>query len=228
MLPWVLLDTAETPGGGTLRLLRRGTEFSIRLADGAVLMSSRLSGSEEALATLSWAVIKDRKAPRVMVGGLGMGFTLRAVQAIAGPDARLTVAELSDALVGWAKGPMAAVFDGCLDDPRVALRLGDVTALIAEAPNAWDAILLDVDNGPDGLTIPSNEALYSEGGLMAARRALAPGGVLSIWSAAPPEPRFTKRLRQCGFDAEAVAVRAGRSKRGARHTVWIAIAPGGG
>jgi spermidine synthase len=227
MLPWIHLDTADTPGGGVLRLLRRGDEFSIRLANGAVLMSSRLSGSEEALATLSWARIKDRPAPRVMIGGLGMGFTLRAVQAVAGPDAALTVAELSDALVGWAKGPMAQVFDGCLDDPRTAIRLGDVAALIAEAPGAWDAILLDVDNGPDGLTIPSNEALYSEAGLMAARRALAPGGVLAVWSAAPPEPWFTKRLRQCGFDAEAVPVRAGRSKRGARHTVWVAVAPGG-
>lgn len=227
MLPWIHLDTVDTPGGGVLRLLRRGDEFSIRLADAAVLMSSRLSGSEEALATLSWDPIAGRPAPRVLIGGLGMGFTLRAVQAIAGPDARLTVAELVPELVGWARGPMSPIFGDSLSDPRLTIRTGDVAAVMAEAPGAWDAILLDVDNGPDGLTIPANEALYAEAGLMAARRALAPGGVLAVWSAAPPEPRFTKRLRQCGFDAEAIPVRAGRSKRGARHTVWVAVAPGG-
>lgn len=221
MLPWIPLAAAAAPGGGALRLLRRGDEFSIRLDAGGELMNSRLSGSEEALATLAWAKIADRPGARVLIGGLGMGFTLRAMQACAGPHARLTVAELSPDLADWARGPMAEVFAGCLDDPRVRLRIGDVAEAIAAAPGVWDAILLDVDNGPDGLTRPANDALYGAAGLRAARRALTPGGVLSVWSAAP-DARFTKRLRAAGLDTEAVSVRAGRTGRGARHTIWLA------
>lgn len=222
MIPWIQLDAAEAPGGGRLRLMRRGAEFSIRL-DGTELMGSRLSGSEEALATLALARLA-RPAPRILIGGLGMGFTLRAAQAAADPGARLVVAEIVPELIGWARGPMAGIFGDSLSDPRLEIRTGDVADAIREAPAAWDAILLDVDNGPDGLTRGANDALYGAGGLRAAHRALAPGGVLAVWSAAP-DAGFTARLARSGFAAEAVSVRAGRTGRGARHTVWLATRP---
>lgn len=221
MVPWIHLATAAAPGGGMLRLLRRGDEFSIRL-DGSELMSSRLSGSEEALATLAYQRICGRPAPRILIGGLGMGFTLRAAQAVAGPDASLTVAELVPELVGWARGPMAGIFGDSLSDPRLELRIADVGDVIREAPSAYDAILLDVDNGPDGLTRPANDALYGEAGLGEARRALRPSGVLAVWSA-EPDSGFTRRLHRCGLDPEVRQVRAHRGKRGARHTIWIAV-----
>lgn len=222
MLPWIHLATASTPEGDTLRLLRRGDEFSIRLEDGNELMNSRLGGSEEALATLALDLLASRPAPRVLIGGLGMGFTLRAAQSVAPPDARLIVSEIVPELVEWAEEHMAAVFGDCLEDPRVEVKTGDVRTAISEAAGAFDAILLDVDNGPDGLTRGDNDALYGEAGLLAARRALTPGGVLAVWSAAP-DPAFTKRLTRCGFDADVHTVRAGRTKRGSRHTIWTAV-----
>jgi spermidine synthase len=225
MLPWIHLATATAPGGDTLRLLRRGDEFSIRLASGNELMNSRLGGSEEALATLALDRVADRPAPRVLIGGLGMGFTLRAAQAAAPPDARLIVAEIVPELLGWAGQHMAAVFDACLSDPRVEVKTCDVGALIGEAAGAFDAILLDVDNGPDGLTRADNDVLYREEGLRTSRRALAPGGVLAVWSAAPDQG-FSKRLLRGGFDVSTHKVRAGRAKGGSRHTIWIAVRPG--
>ncbi|MBY4891251.1 spermidine synthase [Rhodobacteraceae bacterium N5(2021)] len=223
MQPWIHLATAKTPQGGDLRLLRRGTEYSIRLEGGNELMNSRLSGSEEALATLSFEHLTDRAAPRVLIGGLGMGFTLRAAQEVAPPTAQITVAEIVPELVSWAQGPMAPVFGECLADPRVSVETQDVAVLIRAARGAYDAILLDVDNGPDGLTRAGNDGLYAVEGLNAARRALANGGILAIWSA-HPDTAFTKRLSQCGFDAQVHAVRASRAKRGSRHTIWIARA----
>jgi spermidine synthase len=226
MLPWIPLATATAPQGGTLRLLRRGEEFSIRLGDGNELMNSRLGGSEEALATLSLDRLAGRPAPRVLIGGLGMGFTLRAAQSVAPPDARLIVSEIVPDLVDWASLHMAPVFGGCLSDPRVEVKTGDVGVAIRGATAEFDAILLDVDNGPDGLTRADNDALYGEAGLAAARRALTPGGVLSVWSASPDQ-RFPKRLSRCGFDVTEKTVRAGRTKRGSRHTTWIAVRAGG-
>lgn len=222
MQPWIHLATATTPEGDTLRLLRRGEEFSIRLEGGNELMNSRLGGSEEALATLALDLLAARPAPRVLIGGLGMGFTLRAAQSVAPPDARLVVSEIVPELVGWAGQHMAAVFGDCLDDPRVEVRTGDVRAAIGEAAGAFDAILLDVDNGPDGLTRGDNDALYGEAGLHSARRALTPCGVLAVWSAAP-DRAFPQRLSRCGFDATTHTVRAGRTRRGARHTIWTAV-----
>ena len=227
MLPWIHLATAAAPQGGTLRLLRRGDEFSIRLDDGNELMSSRLSGSEEALATLAFEHLAARPAPRVLIGGLGMGFTLRAAQAVAPPDARLIVSEIVPELVDWASDHMQAVFEECLSDPRVEIRLGDVGAEIRGAKAAFDAILLDVDNGPDGLTRDDNDALYGGAGLRSAHRALGAGGVLAVWSAAP-DRGFSKRLGAAGFDATAHSVRAGRTRRGARHTIWTATRPEAG
>ena len=221
MLPWIQLATATAPDGETLRLMRRGDEFSIRLEGGNELMNSRLGGSEEALATLALDRLAGRPAPRLLIGGLGMGFTLRAAQAAAPPEARFIVCEIVSELVGWAGQHMTAVFGDCLSDPRVTVKTADVGAVIREAPASFDAILLDVDNGPDGLTRPGNDALYREDGLRAAHRALAPGGVLAVWSAAN-DSSFSKRLSRCGFEVSTRTVRAGAAKRGGRHTIWIA------
>jgi spermidine synthase len=219
MIPWVHLDSATTPDGQTVRLKQRGAEFSIMLGANE-LMNSRLSGSEEALARLSIAKIAGVPSPHVLIGGLGMGFTLRAALAELGPSAKVTVAELIPAVVTWARGPMDAVFGGCLDDPRVSIRETDVTAPIQAAKAVYDAILLDVDNGPEGLTVDTNDGLYDAAGLARIRAALRPGGVLAVWSSGP-DAGFTRRLRQAGFAVEEVNVRA-HGKRGARHVIWLA------
>ncbi|MER8635245.1 hypothetical protein [Mesorhizobium sp. M0664] len=220
MIPWVQLDSAKTPDGGReLRLKRRGGEFSIMLGANE-LMNSRLSGSEEALAKLSCQRIAGRRTPNILIGGLGMGFTLRAALAELGDDAQVTVAELVPAVVAWARGLMAEVFDGCLDDRRVGIREADVGQLIRSQASAWDAILLDVDNGPEGIVYKANDALYGAAGLISARAALKPGGVLAVWSQGP-DAGFTRRLKQAGFTVEEVKVRA-HGKRGARHIVWLA------
>ena len=224
MLPWIELDRAPVPGDANeLRLKRRGSEFSIMLGSNE-LMNSRLSGSEEALATLSWEKIEGRAKPSVLIGGLGMGFTLRAALAVLPPDAAVVVAELVPAVVEWARGPMAEVFKGCLDDVRVRIHVGDVGSLIRKSRNGFDAILLDVDNGPDGLTRTANDSLYDHAGLRASHEALRPGGVLAVWSSGP-DPRFTRRLKETGFSAEAREVRASTRRSGARHVIWLATKP---
>lgn len=223
MQPWIHLASAIAPEGDRLRLSRRGGEFSIRLEGGNELMNSRLGGSEEALATLSFKALPQVAAPRVLIGGLGMGFTLRAAQAVAASQAELVVAEIVPELVSWATEHMAPVFGDCLDDPRVRVEIGDVAKMIRSAQGRFDAIMLDVDNGPDGLTRADNDGLYSVAGLNAARRALSYEGVLAIWSA-HPDPAFTRRLEHCGFKATVHSVRASRAKRGSRHTIWIAKA----
>lgn len=225
MLPWIPIDTADIPGSeGQLRLMKRGSEFTIKLGQNE-LMSSRLFGSEEALATLSCFRIKSLPAPRILIGGLGMGFTLRAALAVTGPAARITVVELVPAIIAWARGPMAELHAGSLEDPRVEIRQADVTQVIAGGRAAYDAILLDVDNGPEGLTRESNNALYDLNGLRTAFEALSPGGVLAVWSSGP-EPKFTARLRKTGFQAEEIAIRATGTRGGARHMIWIATRPG--
>jgi len=221
VIPWELLDTAAIPGGeGELRLMRRGTEFSIKLGANE-LMNSRLSGSEEALATLVAERINSHAAPRILIGGLGMGFTLRAALASFGPDASIAVGELVPAVIKWAQGPMADVFGGSLTDPRVRILEGDIGGLIRSSRAAYDAILLDVDNGPDGLTRSANDALYGLPGLSAAYAALHDGGVLAVWSA-KPDTRFTQRLRKAGFQVGEVKARASRSGGGAKHIIWLA------
>lgn len=222
MSPWSTLDTAPIPGGGELCLMQRGREFSIMLGD-VELMYSRVTGSEEALATLSCVRIRGRQRPDLLIGGLGMGFTLRAALAELGPDARILVAELVPAVVRWARGPMAAVFGTCLSDPRVTIQEVDVAVLIRSKTSAYDAILLDVDNGPEGLTREDNERLYDVKGLSAARRALRPGGVLAIWSSGPDKD-FSERLRKTGLEIDEVGVRA-KGAHGGRHVVWIATKP---
>ncbi|KGF68779.1 spermidine synthase [Hoeflea sp. BAL378] len=224
MIPWVRLDAVQLDDGPELKLMQRGSEFSIMLGANE-LMNSRLSGSEEALATLAAQRLAGRAGLRLLIGGLGMGFTLRAALAVLDSDARVTVAELVPEVIAWARGPMAPVFGGCLDDSRVSLIEGDVGEPIRARAGAWDAILLDVDNGPEGLTRTGNDALYSAEGLAAAFRALAPGGVFSVWSSAP-DPAFTRRLRQAGFSVTEVPTRASTKKRGARHMIWLAVRPG--
>ncbi|MCJ2043136.1 spermidine synthase [Methylobacterium sp. J-078] len=223
MIPWAVLDTAPVPGGSDpLRLLQRGTEFSIQLGHNE-LMNSRLSGSEEALATLTAGRLGSRRNPCWLIGGYGMGFTLRAALDAQPAEARIVLAELVPAVLDWGRGPLAAVSDAALSDPRVAARVADVADVIRAGRGTYDAILLDVDNGPDGLTRSANDRLYDAAGLAAARAALRPGGVLAVWSA-HPDPAFTQRLARGGFQVEAVGVRAGRS-RGARHTIWLAERP---
>lgn len=221
MIRWIHLDTAQIPGGGELRLMQRGTEFSI-MSGSIELMNNRLSGSEQALAALSCARIRGRPRPRMLIGGLGMGFTLRAALADLPADAEVVVAELLPAVVAWARGPMAHIFDGSLEDPRVVVREADVAEVIGAAPRAaYDAILLDVDNGPGGLNREANDRIYAAEGLIAAREALRPGGVLAVWSAAP-DSAFVEGLRRSGYAVEEKRVRASTTGRGARHVIWLA------
>jgi len=222
VIPWSLIDRAQIPGGaGELRLMRRGREFSIRLG-ASELMNSRLSGSEQALATLSVERIQSRPGPLVLIGGLGMGFTLRAALAVLDRKARVVVAELVPAVVAWARGPMAELYGASLTDPRVQIEEGDVGRLIRAGPSRYDAILLDVDNGPEGLTRDANDGLYTKAGLSAARAALKPGGVLAVWSSSGPDEAFKHRLRQARFSVDVIKVRARGGRGGARHLVWIA------
>jgi spermidine synthase len=221
VIPWSLIDTAQVPGGdGELRLMRRGAEFSIMLGQNQ-LMNSRLSGSEQALATIACDRIKSLERPHLLIGGLGLGFTLRAALAVLGTRAQVVVAELIPAVLKWARGPMAEIFGDSLTDPRVSLREADVAELIRSRPLAYDAILLDVDNGPDALARDANNALYDRSGLRAAYAALRPGGVLAVWSSGP-DLKFTKWLREVGFDVEEIKVRANGSRGGARQVIWIA------
>lgn len=223
MIAWSHLDSAQVlGGGGELRLMRRGEEFSI-MAGAIELMNSRTSGSEEALAKLALARLGQREGTRILIGGLGMGFTLRAALSELGADAKVSVSELVPAVVAWARGPMAGVFANCLADPRVVIYEADVARLIAAAGPTYDVILLDVDNGPDGLTRPGNDRLYSVRGLVTTRRAMARGGVLAVWSSGPDEG-FTRRLEHAGFKVEETRVRA-HKKRGSRHTIWLAVNP---
>ena len=220
MIPRELIGTASVPGGQDLQLFRRGDDFMIVL-DRNELMSSRMSGSEEALAVMTCARLDMARAPHLLIGGYGMGFTLRAALAGLPPEARVTLVELVPEIIAWARGPMAAMTAGCLDDPRVRLISGDVAAAIGAAQRAYDAILLDVDNGPDGLVRAANDQIYSIRGLALAKAALKPGGVLAIWSAGPDEG-FTRRLKHAGFKVEEVSVRARSNGKGPKHVIWFA------
>lgn len=218
-----LIGTAAVPGGVELRLYRRGGDFMIVL-DRNELMSTRMNGSEIALAELTCDRLKGQGSPHLLIGGYGMGFTLRAALARLDAKAQITVAELVPEILAWARGPMAELAAGCLDDPRVRVIEDDVAALIEAGTAGYDAILLDVDNGPDGLTRIENDRLYSARGLAAARTALRPGGVLAIWSAAP-DNAFARRLSQAGFVVEEVTVRARTNGKGPRHIIWFAMKP---
>ena len=192
-----LVDTAFVPDGSRLRLIRNGTDFAILLDDNE-LMSTDLSASEGVLASAVCAELGSRDPVHMLIGGYGMGYTLRSALRVLGSTAEVTVAEIVPKIVAWAKGPMARITDGCLDDPRVQLVQQDVALLIASAEQGYDCILLDVDNGPEGLTRRANDWLYSREGVAAARSALKEGGILGIWSATHDD-RFAGALARSGF-----------------------------
>ena len=225
MQSWTLIESASVPGNTEeLRLLRRGTEFAINLGRN-LLMGSRLRDSEKALARLGCAALSGRRSGgRVLIGGLGMGFTLRAALDVLDPTASVEVAELVSAVIDWVRGPLAHLSQDALADPRVRVVQADVASPIEAAHGGYDAILLDVDNGPAGLTRDSNQALYGAAGLRAARRALAPGGILAVWSAFP-DRAFGERLAGAGFAVAEHIVRAHGTK-GTRHLVWVATRSG--
>ncbi len=221
MIPWELLDSTPVPGGTeTLRLYRRDDEFSIRV-DGCELMNSRVHGSETALAELSCARIVNNPSPKILIGGLGMGYTAAAALDKLGTQAQVVVAELVPAVVRWNRGRLASLAGFPLEDSRVSVQEIDVAQILKEEKHTYDAIILDVDNGPDGLTRADNNWLYTRSGLSAAYAALKFSGILSVWSASP-DPAFSKLLRQVGFKVEEVTVRARGRKGGSRHMIWLA------
>jgi len=221
MIPWQLLDRAQVPGENKdLRLYQRGGEFSIRL-DGSELMNSRVHGSEDAMAELACARIASLPCPQVLIGGLGMGYTLAAALNRLGTESRVVVAELVPAVVAWNRGPLAALAGHPLYDDRVTVREVDVAQILQAEHRAYDAILLDVDNGPRGLTRKSNDWLYTRTGLDAAFTALRPAGVFALWSASP-DRAFAQLLRKAGFGVDEERVRARGPRGGGYHTIWIA------
>jgi spermidine synthase len=219
MIPWQILGSAQAPDGGTLTLYQRDHELVIRV-DGRELMTSRAHGSEEALAHLGCSDARAKPRPRVLVGGLGMGFTLRAALDVLPAQAEVVVAEIVPAVVEWNRGPLAHLAGRPLEDPRVTVAVTDVGALLRRPGPRFDAILLDVDNGPQGLTRRANHALYGRVGLDTARRALAPGGCYALWSAGPDRD-FERRLARAGFGVEVHEVRARPHGQAPRHVIFL-------
>ena len=222
MIPWEFLDRAQVPGSGEeLRLYKRGGEFSIRV-DGRELMNSRAHGSEDAMAELACARIAGRPRPRVLIGGLGIGYTTAAALHRLGAEGQVVVAELVPAVVAWNRGPLADAAGRPLQDARVTVYEVDVAHILQAEQRAYNAILLDVDNGPAGLTRKRNDWLYTQAGLDAAYAALRPAGVLAVWSASP-DRAFSRRLCRVGFEVNEVRVRARGPDGGGRHIIWLAV-----
>jgi len=219
MRPWKLIDSAPVAGESKeMKLYQRGDEFSIKVGY-AELMNSRMHSSEDVLAELGCQHIRHNPQAKVLIGGLGMGFTLAETLKHTHKDAEVVVAELVPAVIQWNQSYLAELADNPLKDERVSVYEGDVGKLIRSSEDTFDAILLDVDNGPEGLTREGNAALYSPQGLKAAIAALKPKGVLGVWSAFP-EPRFTKRMKQAGFKTQEVPCRA-FGKKGSKHMIWL-------
>lgn len=221
MTPWTLLDSAPIPsGGGELRLHRRADEFMISIVGGGVLMTTRMHGSEDVLAERACNGLASSSSVNVLIGGLGMGFTLASALSHLGAEAQVTVAELVPKVIQWNQGELGEAAGKPLGDQRVTVFAGDVGILIRKDSRTYDAIILDVDNGPDGLTRKDNNWLYTHKGLMASFAALRPCGVLAVWSAAD-DRRFSERLKKVGFAVETVHVGAHNNK-GQKHTIWLA------
>ncbi len=220
MRPWELLQTGTVPGNGKeLRLYRRGEEFSIKIGN-SELMNSRVHGSEDALAELACQRLGNRPGPRVLIGGLGMGFTLAAALQQLGSEAEVTVAELVPEIIIWNRELLSALAGHPLKDQRVTVYEGDVGQLIRQEQSAYDAILLDVDNGPEGLTRKENDSLYSPAGLSIALAALRPKGIFGVWSISPDQ-HFSKLLKNAGFNVEEIRARARGRHGGGRHMIWL-------
>ncbi len=220
-----LLDTASIPNNsGELGLYEHGEDFVIKIVGGQDLMSTRTHGSADALAEIACTEIAGRERPRVLIGGLGMGFTLASALRHLGHDAEVVVAELVPDVVEWNRGALGEHAGHPLRDERVTVHEVDVSIILREGGQSFDAILLDVDNGPEGLTTEGNDWLYSRAGLNASYQTLRPKGLLAVWSAGSDQA-FTKRLRKAGFEVDEVPVRAHRGK-GARHLIWVARKPG--
>lgn len=219
MIPWKLLDRTQVPGGGELTLHQRGEEFSIRV-DGVELMNSRVYAREDALSKIGCARIAERNQARVLIGGLGMGFSLATALAGVRDDAEVVVAELVPSVVEWNRTWLGHLVGHPLRDPRVTLREEDVARVLRERSAAYDAILLDVDNGPDGLTRSSNDWLYTPAGLASARAALRPGGVLGVWSARP-DAGFVRRMRAARFTVDEIPATSRGGNKGAQHVLWL-------
>jgi spermidine synthase len=221
MIPWKMIDAATIPGSAQrLRLFQRGDEFSIR-GDNFELMNSRQHGSEDALARLACGCLSGRSNTSILIGGLGMGFTLAAALKELGADSRVAVAELVPAVIRWNRGPLAELAGNPLSDKRVTVHETDIAGILKSAAAVYDTIVFDVDNGPNGLTRQENDWLYGPDGLKTAYAALRSGGVLAVWSASP-DSAFPMRLRRAGFSVEEVVTPARRSRKGGRHTIWLA------
>lgn len=221
MRHWNLLGEAPIPGSDKTLLLYKGKDdFSIKISGGFELMSTRKHASEDALGSLPCKKLKEARAARVLIGGLGMGFTLAAVLKEVGSRAEVTVAELIPEVVEWNRGPLGDFSGRPIDDTRTRVHIGDVAKLLRGSRGCFDVIVLDVDNGPEGLTKRTNDWLYTMSGIVAAQEALSPTGILAYWSA-DPDPAFHDRLRCCGFLVEEVSVFA-HGNKGTRHTIWLA------
>ena len=223
MKPLELLAEARTADGTEIKLTRRSTEYII-LADGKTLMSSRMHGSEEALATFGCRRARTLKQPCVLVGGLGMGYTLRATLDLLPPGGIVVVAELVPEVVEWNRGPLGPLAGHPIKDKRVRIDINDVSVTLHSSRDRFDAVLLDVDNGPDGFTSAANDRLYGDRGLAACFTALRPGGVLAIWSVRE-DRKFEQRLRHHGFGAEVERVRGRLMKGGPHHTIFLGRRP---
>ena len=215
-----LLGQAVSRDGTVLKLVRRTNEYII-LADGKSLMSSLMHGSEEALATFACRRARTLEQPSVLIGGLGMGFTLRATLDILPPDAQVVVAEIVPAVVEWNRGPLGPLAGQPLEDKRVRVELDDVAVTLGSHRGQFDAVLLDVDNGPTAFTTSSNNAgLYDDRGITAAFAALKTDGVLAVWSARE-DRKFEQRLRHGRFAVEVERVRGRLKKGGPWHTIFL-------
>jgi len=221
MKPQEVLGRETTPDGEQLILYRRGPDYTIRVG-GWELMSSRAHGSEDDLARLACGGNAQRRRPEVLIGGLGMGFTLRAALDLLPVSAKLTVVEIFSAVVEWNRSYLGHLSDHPLSDPRVCVVCDDIRRVLETTGQPWDAILLDVDNGPEALTLGSNQRLYTSTGLDRVKSALRRGGCLAVWSASPDQA-FERRLRHAGFTVEVHNVRGGPRGRGVRHVVYLAI-----
>jgi spermidine synthase len=226
MRHWIQLGKAPIPDTDqTLFLYQGKDDFFIKISGGGELMSTRKHGSENALGSLPCKRLKQAETARVLIGGLGMGFTLAAVLAAVGSKAEVTVAELIPEVVEWNRGPLGERSGMPLNDPRTRIHTGDVAKLLRQSRSSFDVIALDVDNGPEGLTKSSNDWLYSSAGIVAAQEALrGPDGIVAYWSAGPDQA-FHDRLRRCGFLVDEIVVFA-HGKKGARHTIWLASVNG--